>query len=263
MPEELGATLTTTTNPNLTLRFILLFFLSAAGFTQAVAPTPPQQAEPVARYPGDAQTPTPPPADSGGELKAVLSQMDGASEHFRNAQADVELVQYTAVLKGTGDEKDVQSGKIFFRRKGHGTEIALWIEKPHPKQAVVKDDKLTFLDVRTRQVTQRNLGSNKADVEAVMNLGFGGRGRDLLAEYNATFGGWETVDGTRTARLELVAKSEKLRQLFTKVVVWIDPQRDVALQQQRFESSGDYQLTHYTNIKLNTSIPDEKFTIEK
>jgi outer membrane lipoprotein-sorting protein len=247
---------------------LLLLFAAVAALSQGVAPTPPPGALPAPRHSGEATAPSNPapkepagaPAlDSAAELTMVLGEMDESSQHFKNAQADVELIQYTAVVK----ESDTQSGQIFFRRRGAQTDVSLWIEKPHPKRAVVKDDKLTFFDPRTRQVTQRNLGTNKADVEAVMNLGFGSRGKELLKDYDTTFMAWETIDGTRTARLELVAKSEKLRQLFTKVVLWIDPHRDVALQQQRFESSGDYQLTHYTNIKLSGHIEDEKFVIEK
>ncbi|HLW54895.1 MAG TPA: hypothetical protein VKW06_18815 [Candidatus Angelobacter sp.] len=246
-----------------------------AGPAQGVAPTPPQDAEPVTHYPGEAQSPTPTPEKqktpataaatpknpgaSGGDLASVLNDMDEASSRFKSARAEVRLVQYTAVVK----EKDVQSGEIFFRRKGHQTEVALWIEKPHPKRAVVKDDKVTFIDERTKQVTERELGNNKQDVEAVMNLGFGGRGRDLQKEYDVSLSGWETLDGVNVARLELVAKSERLRRLFTKLVLWIDPTRDVALQQQRFETSGDYQLTHYSSIKLSANIPDDKFAVKK
>jgi len=185
--------------------------------------------------------------------------MDAASANFKAAQADVELVQYTAVVK----EKDVQRGQIYFRRKGRDTEMALWIREPHPKQAVVKEGKVIFLDQRTKQVTERSLGDNKQDIEAVMNLGFGGSGKDLMRDYDVTLSGWETLDGLNTSRLELVAKSEKLRRLFTKLVLWVDPKRAVALQQQRFEVSGDYQLTHYTNIKMSSGIPDERFAIKK
>ena len=247
----------------------LLLLCSAPGRAQGTAPTPPQDANPVTRYPGDAPTATPAPQSrqsqkagstaSASDLNHVLEQMDEASPHFKGAQADIELVQYTAVVK----EKDTQSGHIYFLRKGHQTEVALWIEQPHPKQAVVRDGKITFYDPRTKQVTDRDLGSNTQDVEAVMNLGFGGRGKDLLAEYDVTMSGWETIDGVRTARLELVAKSEQLRRWFSKVILWIDPARDVALQQQRFESSGDYQLTHYTNIKMSSNIPEDKFVVKK
>jgi outer membrane lipoprotein-sorting protein len=247
----------------------LLLLCSVCGRTQGAAPTPPQDANPVTHYPGDAPAPAPAPQNrqtqktgstaAAGDLNRVLEEMDEASVRFKAAQADIELVQYTAVVK----EKDVQSGHIFFRRKGRETEVSLWIEKPHPKQAVVRDDKVTFFDPRTKQVTERALGDNKQDVEAVMNLGFGGRGKDLLAEYDVNLVGWETVDGVNTARLELVAKSERLRRLFSKLVLWMDPKRDVALQQQRFELSGDYQLTHYTNIKMPASISDDKFVIKK
>lgn len=246
---------------------LCLLVAVVAGFPQSRPPKASQNAAAVTPIARQAQTAAATPETSNqkatgtsdDQLKAVLDQMDESSQRFKNAQADVELVQYTEVVK----EKDTQSGQIFFRRKGHDTEISLWIAKPHPKQALVKDDKLTFFDPRTRQLTQRSLGNNKADVEAVMNLGFGSRGHELIQEYDVTFADWEMIDDTRTARLELVAKSAKLRQFFTKVVLWIDPRRDVALQQQRFETSGDYQLTRYTNIKLNDHIDEQKFVIEK
>jgi outer membrane lipoprotein-sorting protein len=198
-------------------------------------------------------------AKPAGDVANVLRQMDEASANFKAAQAEVELVQCTAVVH----EIDVQKGQVYFRRKGQETQVALWIKEPHPKQAVVKEGRVTFLDPRTKQVTERSLGDNRQDVEAVMNLGFGMSGKDLAKDYDVTMTGWETLDGVNTARLELVAKSAKLRRLFTKLVLWVDPKSAVALRLQRFEASQDYQLTHYTNIKTSSGIPDNKFTIQK
>jgi len=235
-----------------TLRLLFLFAFSPAIITAGVA-------KKNAKAPAQATPSATSEAKPGGDLASVLRQMDAASANFKAAHADVELVQYTAVVK----EKDVQKGQIYFRRKGHETEVALWIREPHPKQAVVKEGKVIFLDQRTKQVTERSLGDNKQDIEAVMNLGFGGSGKDLTRDYDVTLSGWETLDDVNTARLELVAKSEKLRRLFTKLVLWVNPKLAVALQQQRFEVSGDYQLTHYTNIKMSSGIPDDKFAIKK
>lgn len=210
---------------------------------------------------GLAQTAAPDtPATPGAELKAVLAQMDAAGAVFRSAQADIEWVQYTKAV----DDKDVQSGQIFFRRNGRNMDVSVRVMKPHAKQVLVKDGRGFIYDPKTRQITERDLGKNpadRADIESLMNLGFGGRGQDLLKEYDVKLEAWETVDKTRTARLVLVAKSERLKQFFTKIILWIDPVRDVPLQQQRFESSGDYQLTRYSNIQLNVKIPDDKFRL--
>jgi outer membrane lipoprotein-sorting protein len=214
-----------------------------------------------------AQTPTPasrvPNAEA--ELKGVLEQMDESANSFRSAQADVELVQYTKLV----DETSTQTGQVFFRRHGKDKDkdkdmdVALRIVTPHPKQVVITGDKLSYYDPKTGQTTERNIGNNRADVESVMNLGFGGRGQELLRDFDVRLIGWEVVDNVNTAKLELVPKSDHLRQYFTKMILWIDPKRDVPLKQQRFEASKDYQLTHYSNIKVNGKMSDDVFRLKK
>lgn len=206
-----------------------------------------------------AQTTTPvPSAASDEELKTVLAQMDQASTRFTSAQADVELVQYTELVK----ETSTQTGMVFFRRRGNELDVALRIVAPHAKQVVVKNGKLSYYDAKTGQLRQRDVRNNRADVESVMNLGFGGRGRDLLKDYDVKWGGWETVDNVKTARLELAPKSDRLKQFFVKMILWIDAERDVAVKQQRIESSGDYQLSHYSGIKVNGKIADDVFHVK-
>jgi outer membrane lipoprotein-sorting protein len=213
----------------------------------------------VAVAAGQSPTPSPDAAASAPDLKAVLAEMDKAGTAFKSAQADIELVQYTKVV----NEQDVQTGTIFFRRKGNNLDVSVRVVKPHAKQVVVKDGKLIFYDPKINQTTERDITNNRADVESFMNLGFGGRSHELLKDYEVKMVGWETVDGVRVAKLELVAKSERLQQFFSKIILWIDPERDVAVKQQRLESSGDYQVTHYTNIKLNGKVSDDVFRIKK
>jgi outer membrane lipoprotein-sorting protein len=214
---------------------------------------------------GLGQTPsaTPSAAVSEPDLKAVLARMDEAAKNFKSAQADVELEQYTALV----EETSRQSGEIYFRRhakdKDHGMDVALQISKPHPKQVVINGDTLAYYDPKTGQKTERNISNNRADVESVMNLGFGGRGQELLKDFDVKLIGWETVDGVHTAKLELAPKSDRLKQFFTRMLLWIDPARDVPLKQQRFQSSGDYDITRYSNIRVPGNIRDEVFRLKK
>jgi outer membrane lipoprotein-sorting protein len=206
-----------------------------------------------------AASPAAPPAD----LTTVLARMDEGAKLFKAAQADMKLETYTAVVKDT----DEQTGKIFSRRTKNGSqEVAIQILQPHPKQVLIKGAKATIYDPRIKQTTERSIG-DKANAESVTNMAsaFGIKGQDLLRDYEVKLMGWETVDGVKTAKLELVPRNEKVRQnLFGRVILWIDLQRDVALQQQRFDaSSGDYQLAHYTNIKLTDKISDDLFAIKK
>ena len=206
------------------------------------------------------QTPTPAPtAAAQPDLKSVLSQMDEAAKSFRSAQADVKLVQYTKLV----DETSTQAGQVFFRRRGNNMDVALRVVTPHPKQVVISGDNFAYHDPKTCQTTERKIGNNRADVETMMNLGFGGRGQELVRDFEVKLAGWETVDKVETAKLELVPKSDHLKQFFTKMILWIDPRRDVPLKQQRFESSGDYQLTHYSNVQVPGRVPDEAFRLKK
>ena len=103
----------------------------------------------------------------------------------------------------------------------------------------------------------------RGDVDALMRLGFGGSGDDLLKNFEVKLGGWEEVDKTRTARLQLVPKDPELKAKFSQVDMWMDLSRGVALQQQWFfGASGDYKLAHYTDIKVNSPISDDVFRLK-
>jgi outer membrane lipoprotein-sorting protein len=195
---------------------------------------------------------------SADDLKTVLADMNRSAATFKSAQAQFEWVQYTRAV----EEKDVQTGQIFFRRSGKDMDAAVEVTKPHVKQAVIKGGKIKMRDPQTGQTTVRDISNNRDDVESLMSLGFGARGDDLLKAYDVTMTGWETVDNVKTARLELVGKTDRLKQFFSKAVLWIDPVQAVPLQQQRLQSSGDYQLVHYTSIKLNVRVPDDAFRLK-
>jgi outer membrane lipoprotein-sorting protein len=220
---------------------MFLLILAAVGFGQQ--PSPASSATPAAT-----------------DLNTVIARMDEAGKTFKSAQADFRWEHYTAVIKDT----DVQTGQIFARRKGGSQEVAIRILKPHPKQVLIKDGKATMYDPKINQSTERKIG-DKADAESVMNLAFafGIKGHELLRDYEVKFVSWETIDTVQTAKLELVPLKENVKKLFSKVILWIDLRRDIALQQQRFDpDSGDYQLAHYTNIKLD-KISDDVFSIKK
>jgi len=194
------------------------------------------------------------------DLKPVLAAMNQASANFKSAKADCEWTNYNKLV----DEKDVQNGRIYFRRAGSDEDVALHIESPGAKQVVYQKGVVRMYEPKIDQLTVREVGKNKADLDAVISLGFGGNGDELAKDFEVAMEGWETVDRVKTAKLELVPRSPSLKKLFSKVILWIDPARDVPLQQQWFfEPSGDYKLTRYTNIKVNANakVSDDDFKL--
>ena len=84
----------------------------------------------------------------------------------------------------------------------------------------------------------------------------------MLKSFEVKYIGPEKLDGMDTAKLELVPKSVKGRNMFDHIWLWIDLSRGVSVQQQLFEPSGDYRLAKYSDIQLNQKIPDSVFKLK-
>ena len=106
------------------------------------------------------------------------------------------------------------------------------------------------------------MGKNRSDFESFIVLGFGGSGQDLLKTFAVTFGGTETINGVKAAKLELVPKSDKVRDKYNKMILWIDPDKGISVQQQFFTPQGDSRLCKYSSIRLNEKIGDDAFKLK-
>ncbi|HEV2113998.1 MAG TPA: outer membrane lipoprotein-sorting protein, partial [Terriglobales bacterium] len=106
------------------------------------------------------------------------------------------------------------------------------------------------------------VAKNRSDVEGMFALGFGGRGHDLLKTFEVKLAGSDVVQGVRAARLELSPKTDKVKNMFSLITLWVDPSRGISLRQRFDEPSGDYRLAEYTNIKLNQRIGDDVFKLK-
>jgi outer membrane lipoprotein-sorting protein len=195
---------------------------------------------------------------SSPELEKVLAQMDKTAAAFHTTEAAFQWDQYQKVV----EETDVQKGKVYFRRSNDETQMAADILEPDKKYVLFADSKVQIYQPRIDQITVYNAGKNRAEFESFLVLGFGGSGHDLLKSFDVQYLGTEKVGDAAAVKLELVPKSPKVRNTFSKIVLWIDPARGVSVQQQLFEPSGDYRLAKYSSIELNQKIPDSVFKIK-
>ena len=205
-----------------------------------------------------ASTTTSPAPQSNAALESILSRMDATAAAFRTAQADFVWEQYQKVVS----ETDSQTGKVSFRRHGKDMEMAAEISSPDTKFVLFADGKVDVYQPRIEQVTRYNAGKDRETFESFLVLGFGGRGHDLLKSFDMTYQGMENVQGLNTAKIQLVPKSQRVRNIFDRIILWIDPTRGVSVQQQFFEPSGDYRLAKYSNIQINQKIPDSVFKLK-
>jgi outer membrane lipoprotein-sorting protein len=192
-------------------------------------------------------------------LETVLSQMDASAGAFHSAEADLTQEDYQKVV----DDHHAENGKIYFRRTSRGLQMAMdFTSSPDSKYVVLSDDMVRLYQPKIDQVTEYAIGKDRADVESMFALGFGGRGHDLLTSFDVRLAGSETMDGVNVAKLELTPKTPGLKKYFSQIELWVDTSRDISLQQQFFQPSGDYHLAHYSKIRLNQRIPDDIFKLK-
>ena len=195
---------------------------------------------------------------SNTALESVLKKMDSTAANFHTTQADFVWDQYQKVV----NETDTQKGKVYFRRVNHETQMAADISQPEKKYVLFTDSKVQLYQPRIDQVTVYPAGKHRAEFESFLVLGFGGGGHDMLKSFDVKYLGTEKVGGDEAAKLDLVPKSQSIRNTFQHIVLWIDPARGVSVQQQLFEPSGDYRLAKYSDIELNQKIPDTVFKLK-
>lgn len=200
-----------------------------------------------------------PAATQDPALEAVLSQMDAAANNLHSAEADLTQETYEKVV----EDHHTENGKIYFRKTNKGLQIAMDFSRNlDSKYVLLTDNKVRYYQPKIDQVTEYTINGNRADVESMFALGFGGRGHDLLKSFDVKLIGSEMMDGNKVVRLELTPETETLKRWFSRIELWIDPNKDISLQQQFWQASGDYRLAHFNNIKLTQKLPDDVFKLK-
>ena len=198
------------------------------------------------------------PSD-GCRLECVLKTMDAAAANFQTTQADFVWDQYQKVV----DEHDTQTGTVYYRRAGIEIEMMAEIKQPDAKFVLYKDSKLQVYQPNLEQVTVYPAGgSNHNEMESYLVLGFGGSGQDLMKSFEVSYQGEDTVDNIATAKLQLIPKSEKARNYFPKVFLWIDLGRGISVQQQLMQGKDDYRLAKYSAVRVNAKISNDVFQLK-
>jgi outer membrane lipoprotein-sorting protein len=207
-------------------------------------------------------------SSSAATLESVLKTMDAAAAKFNTTQANFEWDRYERVIN---EVDDVQLGTIYYRRTGKDVEMKADIKtagasrdkmKPEPQFVLFSQGKVQSYLPKADQVTVYDVGKSRSEVEAYLVLGFGGSGQDLVKAFDVTYQGPEAVDGISAGKLQLIPKSERVRNTFAKILLWIDLDRGISVQQQFFEPDGNYKLAKYSSIHVNEKIPDEVFHLK-
>lgn len=196
------------------------------------------------------------------DLNTVLHEMDQASAKFKSAEADFRWDIYERVVK----ETTTQNGTIYFLKNGSTLQMGAKINPPSAKIIEYKKGKLQLFDPGSDHLTLLSAGNNQAQYESFLTLGFGGSGADLAKAWDITDLGTEPInDGSKmvtTTKLNLISKDPNVRNMFTHILIWVDPARGISLKQQFFTPSEDQRTTYFTNIRYNQSVNTKPYTIK-
>jgi outer membrane lipoprotein-sorting protein len=210
-----------------------------------------------------AQKPVDPPT-----LESVLKRMDASAASFRAIQADFEWDRYEKVI---GEVDDIQTGTIYYRRNGKDIEMMADIKmegdslktlKSEPKYVLFRAGKIQMYQPKPDQVTVWDLGKSASEFESYLALGFGGSGEDLVKAFDVTYLGPETINGVATAQLQLIPKSERVRNNFKEILLWIDLARGISVQQKFTEPQGDSRLAKYFSVHMKDKLGDDIFKLK-
>jgi len=200
-------------------------------------------------------------AFAADDLQAVLAKLDAAAVRFKSTSADFE---FDSVQTDPIPDKDVQTGKVYYERKGDKFQMGVHVEqvngKPVPKVIVCcAGGNIRMYEKLINQVTTLTKFSQ---YQSWFMLGFGATGKELAEKWDITDDGAETLDGVTTEKLELVPKDAAVRKNLPKVTVWMDTDRGISLKQVFDEGPGQYRVSVYFNVRLNTPLPGDAFTFK-
>jgi outer membrane lipoprotein-sorting protein len=193
-----------------------------------------------------------PPQVAGG-LENILKQLDTQAADFRSLTADLERTKVTVVV----NDKSTESGKISVRRDD---KMRIELTQPDPRTILRDGDDFYIYNPKIHRVEEYNLGKKKSLVDQFLLLGFGTPGSELKKSYSITLQGEETLDNRKVVLLELLPKSDDVRNQLSKIQLWFDESTWLPAQQKFYETgSGDYFIIHYKNIARNVRIADSEF----
>jgi outer membrane lipoprotein-sorting protein len=187
----------------------------------------------------------------------VLRKLDAAAAKFHTTSADFE---FDTVTTEPIYDKDVQKGVTYYKRESGSFQWSAHISevngRPVPKVVVLSGGVLKLYEKLVDQVTTI---TKLSQYQSWFMLGFGASGKELEEKWEIQYLGPEKVDGVTTEKLELVAKDPTIRKNIPKVTIWMDTERGVSLQQVFDQGQGQSRTCHYTNIKVNQSLPGDAF----
>ncbi len=208
----------------------------------------------------ESKNPEPSKADQDKDaLEKVLKRMDQTAKEFRSTQAEFVWKMYNSVVN---EFAETDTGKIYFRRAGSEVEMAAEINQPASKKVLFSKGKIQ-VSQPNGQIDVYDASAHREEFEAFLVLGFGSSPEEMRKSFEVKYVGVEKIGDVAAAKLELTPISQKIKDRFPRIELWIDPQLGLSLRQQLFQPDGDYRLADYSHFRVNQRISDNAFKLKQ
>jgi outer membrane lipoprotein-sorting protein len=188
-------------------------------------------------------------------LDQVFAKIDAVSKTFKSTEANIERTKVTVIV----DDKDVSTGKFYYARQGKDPRVKLELTKPAVQHLLINAGKLQLYSPNLKQVQEADITKRKDAVEMFLALGFGQSSAELKQNFEVALAPDEVVDGQKRTVLDLRPKATSSG--FQSVRLWLDQKAWHAVQIKTVEKTNDYLIVKFTNVKMNSKIPDSRFKL--
>ena len=196
-------------------------------------------------------------AFSNDDTHSLQARMDKAASDFKAMTANVTWITHTDVL----NEDSTETGSIKMK-KMPGGDVQGLVEfiKPDPKTVHLEKPNLQIYYPKTKILEVWDLGDQADQLYQFVMIGFGTSGTALAKDYDMKTLGMDTPKGQNAPliHLQLIPKSQKVREYVTKVELWIPGQGDpYPVVEKVSQPSADYRSVIYSDLKINPSLSNE------
>jgi outer membrane lipoprotein-sorting protein len=179
--------------------------------------------------------------------------MDKSAAAFSSLSAKLKKASYTAVIK----DLTTETGTILIKKiKAGDLRVRMEVDKPDMRSMALTRKKYEVFLPKINTVQEYDLGSYGKLMDQFILLGFGTPVKEILKAYDMTVGGTDTIDGRPTTRIELRPRADNARQYLKLAEMWIPLNDGNPVQQKFTQPSGDYNMTTYTDVKVNPLLKD-------
>ncbi len=191
------------------------------------------------------------------EARRVLSQMDARSKTLRTLTADLKQTKKTIVINDVSEK----TGKLFYKKSPRKSTFKVVYEGPEFRTLLLERGKVKILEPRIKRYQEIDTGNGSATAELPL-FWIGQSGRTIRRDYDVLHLKADPVDGQPASLLELNPKSTAVKNLFSRIQLWVDHKHWIPIQTRLIEASDDHLTILLSNIKINPRLSDRIFKLQ-